>query len=150
MRNMIALAAAAVLMATASTAQELTAEQLEVWNTVEACFDARVADDGDAFIDCFHEDYTFWWSEDVLPSGKDFVRGIVPINLPREDMVLADPRPARIVVRGDVAVVHWGVRFFVRGADGTLTLSAERSSMTLVRENERWRYFGGGGSPLGR
>lgn len=150
MRNMIALAAAAVLMPIASIAQELTAEQQEVWNTVEACVDATVADDGDTLIDCFHEDYTFWWSEDVLPFGKDRVRGIIPNILPSEDIALADPRPARIVVRGDVAVVHWGVRFFVRGADGTLTPSAERVSMTLIRENERWHYFGGGGSPLGR
>ena len=137
-----------VLLPMGAGAQELTPDQQEVWDFVEECWDAVLHDDSSTLMNCFHEDYTFWWSEDVLPFGKEFVGRIVPINLPIEDIAVIDIRPARIVVRGDVAIVHWGARWFVRSPEGPLEPIVERVAMTLIRENGRWSYLGGGGSPL--
>jgi ketosteroid isomerase-like protein len=148
MRNLYLAGALAFLLPCGTVGQELTAEQQEVWQTVEACWAASQRQDVQAVIDCFHEDYSFWWAEDVLPFGKDLVRNIVPINLPNTDYAVVDARPARIVVRGDVAIVHFGVRFFERDSEGALQPTVERISMTLLKENGRWRYFGGGGSPV--
>ena len=147
MRHVMLMGVALAILPSTTEAQQLSSEQQEVWDVVEGCWDAVVADDADTLADCFHDDYTFWWAEDVLPFGKDFVSRIIPINLPIEDIAVADVRPARIVVRGDVAIVHWGARWFVR-TDGPLEPIVERISMTLIREGGRWSYLGGGGSPV--
>lgn len=139
-----------VLLALTSTAfgQQLNAEQQEVWDMVERCWAAIANDDANVLLDCFDDDYSFWWAEDVLPFRKDLVSSMVPVALAAEDWAGYDVRPAAIVVRGDVAIVHWGARWFLRTPEGTLEPVAERASMTLVRENGRWRYLGGGGSPV--
>lgn len=148
MPRVIFLGIALSILPLTAEAQQLSPEQQEVWDVVASCWDAVLRDEADALVDCFHDDYTFWWAEDVLPFGKDFVRRIVPVNLPAEDIAVTDVRPARIVVRGDVAIVHWGARWFVRMADGTLERTVERTTMTLIRENGRWSYLGGAGSPV--
>lgn len=142
-----ALATTALSMWTAAGrlgAQTLSAEEQEVWDRVTACWSA-FADDADvaASLDCFHEDYTFWWAGDVLPFSKDVVRGFHRLFINEFDAALHDLRPARITVRGNVAVVHWGVRWWSESQE----VNAERISMTLVREEGVWRYLGGGGSP---
>ena len=129
-------------------AQTYTAEEEEVWETVQNCWAADQRQDVQAVIDCFHEDYSFWWAEDVLPFGKDLIRNIVPVNLPNLDFAVVDARPVRIVVKGNVAIVHYGVRYFMRDAEGKLEATVERISMTLLKENGRWQYLGGGGSPF--
>jgi len=129
--------------------QALTAEQAEVWQAVEECWRADFERrDAGALVDCFHEDYTFWWAGDVLPFDKALVRRVVPRFVGGHNTVAYDIRPARIVVRGDLAIVHWGVRGFEMTEDGTRSEWTERISMTMVKENGRWLYFGGGGSPF--
>ncbi len=148
MRRVVLIGVVLTILPSTAEAQQLSPEQQEVWDVVEGCWDAVLRDDADTLLDCFHEDYSFWWAEDVLPFGKDFVERIVPINLPVDNLAVVDARPAQIVVRGDVAITHWGVRWFVRAEDGTLEPTVERISMTLIRENGRWSYLGGGGSPV--
>ncbi len=146
-RSVLVLAALMFLPGYAGS-QEFTPQQQEVWAFVEGCWDAVLRDNSSALMDCFHEDYTFWWSEDVLPFGKEFVSRIVPINLPIDNLAVIDVRPARIVVKGDVAIVHWGARWFIRSQEGPLEPVVERVAMTLIRENGRWSYLGGAGSPF--
>jgi ketosteroid isomerase-like protein len=148
MRRVVFIGLALAILPSTAETQQLTPEQQEVWDVVESCWDAAVRDDVETLLSCFHEDYSFWWAEDVLPFGKEFVGRIVPIALPVEDLAVVDVRPAQIVVRGDVAITQWGVRWFERTQDGTLAPTVERISMTLIRENERWSYLGGGGSPV--
>ena len=148
MRGLILALLAALILPAGAKAQQLTPEQQEVWDVVQSCWDSAMQDDVEGLLGCFHEDYTFWWAEDVLPFGKEFVERIVPINLPAEDLAVIDIRPAQVVVKGDVAITHWGVRTFARTADGVLEPTVERISMTLIREGGRWSYLGGGGSPV--
>ncbi len=137
-----------VLLPMPAAAQTLGQQQQEVWQTVRDCFDAVERKDQAALLDCFHEEYSFWWAEDVLPFGKDLVRRVAPVDMAGLQLVADDVRPARIVVKGDVAIVHWGLRRFTRGEGGVEVSFVERVSMTLLREDGRWRFLGGGGSPL--
>ncbi len=61
---------------------------------------------------------------------------------------MVDARPVRIVVKGNVAIVHYGGRYYMRDAEGKLEATVERISMTLLKENGRWQYLGGAGSPF--
>ena len=148
MRFFVLSTVVALMMPIAVNAQNLTPEEEEVWQTVKSCWAALQEKDEAAMLACFHEDYSFWWAEDIMPFGKDLVRAVVPVNLPAEDVVIDDLRLAGIVVKGDVALVHWGVRRFTRTPTGTDIPFIERASMTLIRENGRWQYLGGGGSPM--
>jgi ketosteroid isomerase-like protein len=150
MRRLVLAAVASLLIPASTDAQTLTPEEEEVWQRVKACWVAGQQNDQPAVLDCFHEDYTFWWSEDIMPFGKDLVRAVVPVNLPAQDVVVDDVRLAKILVKGNVAIVHWGVRRFTRAPTGTEIPFVERVSMTLLKENGRWQYLGGGGSPFVR
>lgn len=150
MRKFVLGAALALLAPVGLKAQQLTPEEEEVWQTVKGCFASIQQKDEAALMDCFHEDYTFWWAEDIMPFGKDLVRQVAPINVAARDIVVDDIRLAGIVVKGDVAIVHWGNRRFTRTPNGTEIPFIERASMTLIRENGRWQYLGGGGSPFVR
>lgn len=149
MKHFIVPTLVALVLPAPLLGQALTAEQAEVWQAVEECwmtdFERR---DADGLIECYHDDYTFWWAGDVLPFDKGLVRRVVPHFIADNKTVVYDMRPARIVVRGDVAIVHWGVRGFEKAGDGTRSEWTERISMTMVKENGRWLYFGGGGSPF--
>ena len=148
MRRHVAFAIALIGLPWGIQAQEWSPEQQEVWARVQECWAAfNLRADEATSLDCFHEDYSFWWSEDVLPFDKQMVRGFHRAFLGENDVELYDLRPSRIVVQGDVALVHWGARLWTDGPDGGQNVAVERISMTLVKEDGVWRYLGGGGSP---
>lgn len=126
-------------------AQKWTPEQMEVWQTIENCWAAEEEAELKA---CFHDDYSFWWAGDVMPFGKNAI-DIYWNHLRETNKAFAyNLRPVEIIVHGDVALVQQGNRGWVRGTDGSIDEFVERISMTLVRENGRWQYLGGGGSPF--
>jgi ketosteroid isomerase-like protein len=149
MRVLLFVAIFTVLFPVSTRAQTPTPEEQEVWQAVKACWAAMAQKDEATFMGCFHEDYNFWWSEDALPFGKDVVREVGAVVNRTLDIVFDDVRPAKIVVKGNVAIVHWGARRFIRGEGGVPEVAfVERASMTLVKEEGRWLWLGGGGSPV--
>ena len=127
-------------------AQTWTDQEMEVWQTVLDCMAAGNEMNETAINACFHEDYKFWSSDDILPFGKDLVRKYNSKFMDTFGDSVYDIRPVSIKVHGDAALVHWGFRGFDRDAGGSIQTGAERVSMMLVRENGRWVYFGGGRS----
>jgi ketosteroid isomerase-like protein len=148
MRTLFAFLALMVLLPISAPAQQWSAEQQEVWQAVVDCWAAYDAGNRAASEDCFHEDYSFWWAEDVLPFGKHVVREYHANFTDLNQTVMYDRRPAGIIVRGDCALVHWGVRGFTRDADGNQDEWVERISMMMIKKDGKWRYLGGGGSPF--
>ena len=148
MRALIACLALVMLLPLGATAQTWSAEQQEVWQAVEDCWVAWFEKDSAKNEACFHEDYSFWWAEDVLPFGKDMVRKYTANLMDHHQVVTYDLRPAGIIVRGDVALVHWGARGYTLDESGGQDEWVDRVSMMMVKEDGRWQYLGGGGSPL--
>ena len=149
MKPLLGMAVMALLVPLSAAAQTLSPEEQEVWDRVEQCWAAYQVDaDQVASLDCFHEEYSFWWAGDVLPFAIDLVRQ-TNAEIEKNTVSKYDVRPAKVVVLGNVAIVHWGVRLWSENPDGSRTVSVERISMTLVKEEGVWRYLGGGGSPLG-
>jgi len=150
MRSLLLLVTVALSVPICGSSQTLSPAEQEVWDRVEQCWEAyQVHADEAASLDCFHEDYSFWWADDVLPFGKDLVRRSHTLHLNSNPVSMYDLRPASVVVLGNVAIVHWGVRFWSEDPDGSESVTVERTSMTMVKEGGVWRYLGGGGSPVG-
>ena len=144
MKTSLGIAVMALLVPLSAAAQTLSPEEQEVWDRVEQCWAAYQVDaDQVASLDCVHEEYSFWWAGDVLPFGKDLVRQWHTVNIEKSTVSIYDVRPAKVVVLGNVAIVHWGVRLWSENPDGSQTVSVERISMTLVKEDGVWRYLGG-------
>jgi len=130
-------------------AQTWSAEQQEVWQVYEEYWAAWLEKDGAAVSEFFHNDYSWWWAEDVLPFGKSLILEYGDAGLRDSNQtVIVDARPVAILVHGDVALVHYGARGFTKDADGNVDAWVERGSMTLVKEDGRWLFLGGAGMPL--
>jgi ketosteroid isomerase-like protein len=143
----VAVILAALLAPVPAAAQQWSAEQEEVWQTVVDChalyFDEKIREES---LACYHEDYSFWWAGDVLPFGKDLVAKAHESFIESETVAVYDLRPVKIIVRGDTAFVHWGLRMFRMDGSGNPVPASERISMMMVKEDGRWRYYAGGGS----
>lgn len=129
-------------------AQTWTDAEQEVWQAIVDCHASNTNKDEAASLDCFHEDYSFWWSEYVLPFSKDRVRNSHHYFLETDKTIYTDLRPAGIKVYGNTALVHWGIEGFMMDENGDRDEWNGRISMMLLKENGKWRYLGGGGSPF--
>lgn len=106
-RGVIAVIVFAFLGVSTLVAQEWTKEQKEIWEVVETGWAKWQEGDFDASIASIHEKYLGWNNKDPLPTSKE---KWVKSNEAIKDYVKVeyyDLQPARILVYGNVAVVHY-------------------------------------------
>jgi hypothetical protein len=131
-----------------AVAQTWSDSEQEVWKTILDCYDVNTEKNEAASLDCFHEDYSFWWSEYVLPFGIDRVRNGHHHFLETNTTVYTDLKPVGINVYGNTALVHFGAHGFTKDENGERGTWGGPVSMMMVKENGKWLYFGGAGSPV--
>jgi hypothetical protein len=139
-----------VALPTALPAQELTPEQEEVWQRVVECVRHDHWDESEGLegkLECFHEQYSYWWAGEPVPFGKDFVRSNVRRRLARgARWESIDNRLIEIKVHGNAALVHFFTVNALIEADGSESVERERITFMMVKENGKWYYAGGAGS----
>jgi len=126
-------------------AQEWTIEQKEVWQEVENMFSNWKAGDVDAMFSNVHQDYLGWNEEAPLPMSKDKWQNSMKKYITRLTNLDFNIEPARIIVKGNVAVVHfyyemsWGLDT----REGVKDFSYKgKWSEFYIKENGKWMLLG--------
>jgi hypothetical protein len=135
------------LLACHLNAQNWTKEQMEVWNVVVKNNELMYQGDFAGFFANVHEDFEGWNNQIPLPVNKTLYKQMMPsdemVASTKFDYLMTNP--ARIVVSGDVAVVHYvfawsGTINTDKGSD-TFTQSGKNTEF-FVKEDGKWLLIG--------
>jgi hypothetical protein len=146
MRSLL-LVASVALIAGPMSAQEWTAEQMEVWDDLVACWDSSVNGTLQA---CIHDDYVSFQLAQSVPQNKaDLVAGEAYSNETFETLWI-HRKPLHIDVRGDVALVLYEQNYVSRHTrTGAETTSKESWTEVFVRDGGAWKALTDHGSRAG-
>ena len=132
---------------TGSEAQEYTPEEQALLERMQECWDLTVAQDNAAWIDeCAHPEVLYWW-DTASPIDATFIRKWNDVY-PDTDWLLADLRPLRISIHGDVATVYFHGTWAFRDGSGVVTQAEDRRMEVWTREGGRWMLLRGMGNNL--
>lgn len=143
--------AAALLLAQGVGAQTWTAQEQEVLDQLEECWDIWMegirSRSPDRWIrDCSAPGMTFWWSADGAPSTNEWNVRNWELNA-AADLGWADIRPVSLIVDGDLAVLHFYGYWRATSGDGEVLTEAKRTEV-FRRLDGRWKLLVGHGSPV--
>ena len=146
MRRTLSLTALLSLLTTMGTAaQQWNADQLEVWDFEQRCWQMGQDQDLEARRDCFHEDYVGWYATDPAPMPyNDAVHGRW---LETNRHIAFNMTPHTIMIHGDVAIVHLSGFIVGPGSDGKDVVSWEHWTDIALREDGRWSWIADHGHP---
>jgi hypothetical protein len=117
-------------------AQNWTKEQMEVWNVVVKNNELMYKGDFDGFFANVHEDYQGWNNQIPLPVNKTLYKQMMPSDEMVESIKLdyLMTNPARIVVSGDVAVVHYVFAW-------TATITNDKGSVPQTQRGKNTEFY---------
>jgi len=141
----LAVSAIVLLFAGATSAQEWTKEQTEVWKVVQDTWKGWESGDITAVAASFHERYQGWSDDSPLPMGKQTM--IDWFNSMKDAMSLNhyNIEPARILVLKSSAVVDYYYYFNVTWTMGDKSKSKEvkgKVAEFYVKEGNQWLLLG--------
>ncbi len=146
-RTILAVLAIAVFSPLTAQAQQWTAEQQEVWETLEACWDAK---DLETTMGCIHDDYVAWPMDGGVPLNKVDLRASMEGFFATQEAVWAYRKPLSIDVRGEVStviyVVDWVSRYLVSGEE---TSGTTNWTEVFVKNGDRWQLLADHGTEVG-
>ena len=135
----------AFLAATNLTAQEWTKEQLEVWKVSQTLWEKWQANDFEGTFAYVHDSYQGWNNENPLPmSKKKWMNEVKPYMDMMSEMTYST-EPARIVVVGDAAVIHYYFSYsFVISKDDKKKWISNKGKWSefYVKEKGQWMMIG--------
>lgn len=122
-------------------AQQWTAEQKEVWKSVEVYNELSATRDA-AFINYFDDSYRGWEYHYDVPDGKDNVRKIIANRDPNYKILYYTITPATIWVSGNFAYVHYYYTTLSEGKDGKRNWEKGRWTDILMKKDGKWIMVG--------
>ena len=140
-RSVITVLSLLLVLPLAASAQQWTAEQLEVWQVELDVWAMDMAGDK-TWIDRYvHDDLLGWPNASPIPIGKESVAKWYGFEDPEASVPVFELTPVGIVVHGDVAVVHYFVDLGEIDSKGER--HRRRGSWTdfLVKDNGSWKYI---------
>ena len=141
----IVLLMIAFLGASTLNAQEWSKEQKAVWQEVENMWTKWKAGDIEAAFENVHENYLGWNNESPMPMSK--AKWINPMleTIKMTSGQYYDIEPARILVQGNTAVVHYYFEYsflFTKGDKHMKKESGGKWSAFFIKENGKWMLIG--------
>ena len=124
------------------SAQDWTAEQLEVWEFEQACWEMHASGDQDGLLDCFHDDYLGWHAGEPIPRTKQDTRHWWDADAGTYESVWYLIKPVGIVVVDNVAVIHLYYHARIRNADGAVEAVSGKVTEVLIKQDGRWFWIG--------
>jgi hypothetical protein len=135
----------ACLSITQLSAQEWTKDQQEVWNEVEKMWSNWESGNIDAAFVNVHDKYIGWNNTSPLPISKS--KWVEPAKKDKDKYTNKgyDIEPARILVEGDAAVVHyyytmWWI--YDNGEKKENGISKGKWSEFFIKEGGKWKLIG--------
>ncbi len=128
----------AVLVASPVAAADWSAAQQDVWKNVEAYWASWSKGDINGFQGYVHEDYSGWSVDSPLPAGKSSSGKWMGFWAANNTVLVYEVTPVSIMVRGDVAVVHYYYSQVSKGSDGKMKSAKGRWTDILAKQGDRW------------
>ena len=154
MRTVIAFLAMILLMPVGAVAQTFSADEQEIIDLNQSCWDAWAAEDLNAIARTCneHEDARGWLTADAVPHigwvAKNVERWGEAFHA-RTDWLYWEIRPVSVRIFGATALIHfWATRTFVDDKGETTTTSQKQLNI-WQRIDGRWTWIGGMATPEG-
>jgi len=137
--QLVCVTGALALLVLPAQAQEWSAEQLEVWETVTTLWQLEAAEDP-AWRDMLHDSFIGWVDESPAPHDKGTTVRFLDAEAGQLRVVVQDMKPAAIVVVGNTAVAHYFHVSIIEYPDGERETTYGRQTDVLTRTEDGWRY----------
>jgi hypothetical protein len=138
-RFVFAILALAFVLPLTAQAQQWNAEQQEVWDAVDACWDAPEVE---TYMACIHDDFVSWGTGSGVPANKTDVRPSVVRRFEIYEDVWSYMKPVSIDVRGDMAIVLYVSTYVQREkATGEETTTTTNWTEVFERNGNRWQLI---------
>ena len=129
-------------------AQQWTAEEMEVWETIHQLWELEAAED-DAWKDLIHPSFQSWSYHSPMPYDKEHTVHLVDAEIGLFKVLAQDILPVAIVIVDGTAVAHFYHTTLVEHSDGDQELFEGRSTDILVRTPDGWRFVSWVGDEIG-
>jgi ketosteroid isomerase-like protein len=145
-----ALAVIPFMFLSRAHAQDWSAEQQEVWSTVESYWDLFAKEDLEGFLSYLHDDFRGWTYGVPLPRDKSYMQKSMPLGFAVSETIMVDIKPVAIQVHGNLAIVHYYYERTYVDAEGSQAGDTGRWTDVLVQQDDRWMMIADhGGSSAG-
>lgn len=131
-----------------TSAQQWSAEQQDVWNGVQAYWEAGMSSDPTTMLAYWDDSYYGWSYEQGAPGTKDDVTKYFNYWLKKGKVQFYTITPARIWVNGDFAYVHYYYSQVIERADGTPMTERGRWTDILMKKDGKWLLVGDHGGEI--
>jgi ketosteroid isomerase-like protein len=121
------------------SAETWTAEQKEVWESVEAGWELIVKGDIESLAEIAAEGFLEWWPNDPSPFGKEYMKGKYKRWFDGNKPVSYELKPVAINIIGDVANVFY---FYKWNGDKMPATISGRQYSTWIKQDNKWKFMG--------
>ena len=136
----VALAVVALVVPTATSAQQWNAAQREVWSFEESCWQKYASKDMEAWRTCFHKDYVGWFS--LNPTPTPFNEAIGRYFMEATPVRVYSLKPHHILIHGNVAIVHYSAFVVEQGPDGKDQPGWVHWTDIALKDGGSWSWIG--------
>ena len=136
------------LLAQPGQAQQWSAEQMEVWDTISEMWELEMAGD-DAWKDMIHPSFLGWPYESLMPRDKENLLRLIDAESGQFKVLTQNMHPLAIVVTGSTAVAHFLHMTLVEYQDGEHELFEGRSTDVLTLTEAGWQIVSWVGEEIG-
>ena len=139
----------ALVLPVTAAAQDWSAEQTEVWNTILAQWEASKAKDLTWVERSLHPSFLGWTDEIPMPRDKASVDKWFRYGSENSQGLMQELYPAGIVVVGSMAVAHYYYSTAAEDRDGKRKTTHGRYTDVLINQNGKWMFIAwrGGDDP---
>lgn len=118
-----------------------TNKQKRVWKNVENYTSLILRGDVNGFLEYFHQDYTGWNYNEVLPVTKTDIKNELQ-HLPKWEILDYKIIPVTINIFNDVAIVHYYYSVTYKNKAGKEKVKAQHNTDVLLKQKNKWILIG--------
>ncbi len=147
--NLLALTGLLASTPTAAVAQTWSAEQLDVWEVIDAQWQAAMAKDGTWPERFLHAQFRGWANENPAPRDKSTTERWTRYGDENSTTLMQELFPLSIIVHENTAVAHYLYSMATENRNGERRTTHGRYTDILVRDGDSWRFIAwhGGDEP---
>jgi hypothetical protein len=144
MKHFVILQVAIVLIAFTQniSAQQWSAEQQEVWKTIEEHWNLNEKNDLNGSLSHYDESYLGWNYNSEAPRDYGTVINRIKYFFQNRKILLYTIIPARIWVKDDFAYAHYYYTTVSKDNDGVVTTDSGRWTDIFMKKGNKWFLVG--------
>ncbi len=128
--------------------EEWTAEQKEVWKTVDAQWELILKGGFEALVENYHKDVLIWWPHNSNPSRKESMEGQFRdwFGKGYTKPVSYELNPAAINIFGNISTVYF---YYKWESENPSIIYKGRNFQVFIKQDGKWKMLGSSTCPCG-